>query len=53
MKIHGGSALLYGMFYLINIWSVKGTASEGLMWNGQICIHKDDRCHNNEGVNEL
>ncbi|ASA22572.1 hypothetical protein [Paenibacillus donghaensis] len=25
-------------------WSHKGTASEGLMWNNQICIHKDESC---------
>lgn len=31
-------------------WSVKGTASEGLMWRDQICINKDDRCHKYEGL---
>jgi hypothetical protein len=25
-------------------WSTKGTATEGLMWNNQICVPKDDKC---------
>lgn len=26
-------------------WTVKGTASESLMWNGVVCIHKDCNCN--------
>lgn len=32
-------------FKLESHWVHKGTASEGLMWNNQICIHKDEHCH--------
>lgn len=24
---------------------VEGTIDEGLMWNNQICVSKDDKCH--------
>ncbi|MNY85796.1 hypothetical protein D3C78_19960 [compost metagenome] len=27
-------------------WSHKGTASEGVMWNNQILIQKDEKCQN-------
>jgi hypothetical protein len=31
-------------FYADSHWSYKGTASEGLMWANQICIHKNESC---------
>jgi hypothetical protein len=31
-------------FKLESHWSYKGTASEGLMWNNQICISKNESC---------
>lgn len=29
-------------------WSYKGTASEGLMWNNQICVEKEQWCQNHK-----
>lgn len=33
-------------------WSIKGTASESIMWKDQICVYKNQQCLNYSALNK-